>query len=102
MAEFTNVSTRLINLSDGTMLVPGQVTDVSDEMSGNQGFKDLVESGDIVSGKPPPEEELAKMRQERAEKAAATEIKPAQVTATRTTTTVTATPATQQPPQTKA
>lgn len=68
MAMYTNISQRLIHTHDGTMMVPGQAVEVSDEAAGNEGFKDLVESGDIKAGDAPSPEEMEKLRQERADK----------------------------------
>jgi len=57
MAVFTNVSPALINLHDGsTPLIPGLATDVNDEHSNNPRFQELVASGAIVAGTPPPVE----------------------------------------------
>lgn len=68
MAMYTNVSQRLIHASDGTMMVPGQAVEVSDEAAGNEQFQALVESGDIKSGDAPTPEEMEKLQQERANK----------------------------------
>lgn len=64
MAVYTNVTTRLINLPDGSQCIPGQASEVSEEVADNQGFKDLVDSGDIVAGEVAPDK-LEEVRAER-------------------------------------
>ena len=69
MAVYTNITRRLINLPDGTQCIPGQACEVSDDMSGNEGFKAMVDAGEIVSGEVAPDK-LDEARAEAEQKAA--------------------------------
>lgn len=50
--EYTNVTTHLINLHDSSPMIPGQTLELSDDVTENPRFQEMLEAGEIVAGKP--------------------------------------------------